>query len=526
MSRIDIAEVKAFHRDLQQMNREARSGIQKMERAARNYAQDNSLKGQAVTTSKRYFSESYQTICDTVIEVMNESEHLLARYIQDFHSQVDPSPNAKIDAEMLQTAMSKVKSIERKKEHLQQSLSGSTAGLHEGKMQLFRVQLAEAVKQEKILEKYIHFEQSHGNFFSTIEELVHRSGKAVRQLLRETTFNEKTGTIHLPKGYGKSLKDLKKSLAKARGIDPKMEKKLKGYTVYAVVVPGANGKSTVMWVTEKDGLAVNEADLQSYLDKCGKYLDPKDYYVIPNEVLLQKINDAWKHGQYYLDGKVKFGAGAKGILSASAYLEDWAERFNKSEFGQAVLGLGLSVASIRFKPVTPKSKNEYINKLSKSGDDWETYFKNKYGSDAVERQERPSFELNQPGATKTISKDGTVTIEGKGKVLEVIDKRPYMDGSRPSFRKGVVETVWELAKRFSPDGKVRDPKTGEVIKWKPGESRKGVWDMGHVPTEKYSKVFARYKAGKMTPKQFRDWYNDPENYRPETPNTNRGHSME
>lgn len=355
MSRIDIAEVTAFHRDLQQMNREARSGIKKMERAARNYAQDNSLKGQAVTTSKRYFSESYQTICDTVIEVMNESEHLLARYIQDFHSQVDPSPNAKIDAEMLQTAMSKVKSIERKKGHLQQSLSGSTAGLHEGQMQLFRVQLAEAVKQEKILEKYIHFEQSHGSFFSTVEELVHRSGKAIRQLLRETTFNEKTGTIHLPKGYGKSLKDLKKSLAKARGIDPKMDKKLKGYTVYAVVVPGANGKSSVMWVTEKDGLAVNEADLQSYLDKCGKYLKPSEYYVIPNEVLLQKINDAWKHGQYYLDGKAKFGAGAKGILSASAYVEDWAERFNKSEFGQAVLGLGLSMASIRYRPVIKKA---------------------------------------------------------------------------------------------------------------------------------------------------------------------------
>ncbi|EKD7143324.1 hypothetical protein OSE20_002881 [Listeria innocua] len=322
MSRIDIAEVTAFHRDLQQMNREARSAIQKMEQAAMNYAQDNSLKGQAVTTSKHYFAESYRTICDTVIEVMNESDHLLARYIQDFHSQVDPSPNAKIDAEMLQEAMAKIRTIERKKEHLQRSLSGSTASLHEGQMQLFRMQMAAAVKQEKILEKYIHFEQSHGNFFSTIEELVHRAGKAVRQLLRESTFNEKTGAIHLPTGYGRSLKDLKKSLAKARGIDPKMEKKLKGYTVYAVVVPGTNGKSTVMWVTEKDGLAVHEADLQNYLDKCGKYLDPKDYYVIPNEVLLQKINDAWKHGQYYLDGKVKFGAGAKGILFASAYVED------------------------------------------------------------------------------------------------------------------------------------------------------------------------------------------------------------
>lgn len=353
MSRIDIAEVTAFHRDLQQMNREARSAIQKMKQAAMNYAQDNSLKGQAVTTSKHYFAESYRTICDTVIEVMNESDRLLARYIQDFHSQVDPSPNAKIDAEMLQEAMAKIRTIERKKEHLQQSLSGSTAGLHEGQMQLFRMQMAAAVKQEKILEKYIHFEQSHGNFFSTIEELIHRARKAVRQLLRESTFNEKTGAIHLPTGYGRSLKDLKKSLAKARGIDPKMEKKLKGYTVYAVVVPGTNGKATVTWFIEKDGVVIREAELQNYLEHAGKYLDPSDYYVIPYEVLTKKINDSWKQGIDYLSGKEYSGL-IKSTVSASAYAEDWVERFNKSEFGQAVLGLGLSMAAIRYRPVVKK----------------------------------------------------------------------------------------------------------------------------------------------------------------------------
>ena len=55
--------------------------------------------------------------------------------------------------------------------------------------------------------------------------------------------------------------------------------------------------------------------------------------------------------------------------------------------------------------------------------------------------------------------------------------KPYTN-SRPSFRKGVVEEVWENAK--GPDGLVRDPNTGEVINWTPGESRKGVWDMGHI----------------------------------------------
>ena len=62
------------------------------------------------------------------------------------------------------------------------------------------------------------------------------------------------------------------------------------------------------------------------------------------------------------------------------------------------------------------------------------------------------------------------------------DTKPYTN-SRPSFRKGVVEEVWENAK--GPDGLVRDPNTGEVINWTPGE----------------------YMNGELTTKEFVDWYN-------------------
>ena len=101
--------------------------------------------------------------------------------------------------------------------------------------------------------------------------------------------------------------------------------------------------------------------------------------------------------------------------------------------------------------------------------------------------------------------------------------KPYTN-SRPSFRKGVVEQVWENAK--GPDGLVRDPNTGEVINWTPGESRKGVWDMGHIPEAKYSKRHEAYMNGKLTTKEFVDWYNDPANYRPELPSNNRSHKYE
>ena len=68
--------------------------------------------------------------------------------------------------------------------------------------------------------------------------------------------------------------------------------------------------------------------------------------------------------------------------------------------------------------------------------------------------------------------------------------------------------------------------TDIVIEWKPGQPRKGVWDMGHLPEHKYSEMHKRYLDGELTPKEFRDWYNDPEHYRPELPNTNRSHKIE
>lgn len=105
------------------------------------------------------------------------------------------------------------------------------------------------------------------------------------------------------------------------------------------------------------------------------------------------------------------------------------------------------------------------------------------------------------------------------------DKRPYLDPrSRPSFRKGVSEKVWNRAK--GRDGKVRDPNTLDEIGWKPGQSRRDVWDMGHVPGEKYHDKWQDYLDGKMTPKEFREWYNDPANYQVELPGNNRSHRFE
>ena len=77
------------------------------------------------------------------------------------------------------------------------------------------------------------------------------------------------------------------------------------------------------------------------------------------------------------------------------------------------------------------------------------------------------------------------------------DTKPYTN-SRPSFRKGVVEEVWENAK--GPDGLV----IGHQENLEKGY---GVWDMGHIPEAKYSEMHEAYMNGELTTKEFVDWYN-------------------
>lgn len=111
----------------------------------------------------------------------------------------------------------------------------------------------------------------------------------------------------------------------------------------------------------------------------------------------------------------------------------------------------------------------------------------------------------------------------KGGYKEFKYRKQYIK-NRPSYRKGVVEEVWENAK--GPDGLVRDPNTGDIINWTKGTPREGVWDMGHIAGEEYRKMVHRFRSGKITKKEFFDWYNNPKNYYPELPSNNRSHRFE
>ena len=102
-------------------------------------------------------------------------------------------------------------------------------------------------------------------------------------------------------------------------------------------------------------------------------------------------------------------------------------------------------------------------------------------------------------------------------------KIPYWN-SRPKYAAGQEEQVWQNAQEEN-DGNVYDP-SGERISWDRTKPRKGQWDMGHLPGQKYSDKHKDYLENKLSKEEFLKWYRDPLNYRPELPKTNRGHKYE
>ena len=96
--------------------------------------------------------------------------------------------------------------------------------------------------------------------------------------------------------------------------------------------------------------------------------------------------------------------------------------------------------------------------------------------------------------------------------------------NRPTFRQGTVNKVWDAAKDVN--GKVYDPNTFEELSWDKDNSRYNQWHMGHKPGFEYNKLVEQLKIGKINKQQFLDEYNNPNNYQPEAPASNKSNKYE
>lgn len=127
---------------------------------------------------------------------------------------------------------------------------------------------------------------------------------------------------------------------------------------------------------------------------------------------------------------------------------------------------------------------------------------------------RPTGKLPEKG------KPNSYGYDSKGNRL------PYAN-SRPSYGKDQVDEVWENAKNGNGEVWVRDKDgTWVEIDWQPGQPRRDVWDMGHLPGEEYRKLRDQYLSGDITKEEFLRRYRDPDNYEVAHPGRNRSHQDE
>lgn len=371
MSRIDIAELKDFLHGLRSSNAEAKAMIKQIKEAAIHYTQDNSLKGAAVTTSKQYFSSTYTSIAQSILEALDESEERLAQYIREFGSQVDSSPSSRIDAEVLQEAMAKVSQLRRKEDNLHQQLTAPNTRpdmqqVYTVQSRSVHTQLLEAIEKEQILEKYLAFEQSHGQFFSALDELIRATGRAVQALLQQVTFNEKTGTYSVPTSATNSLVLMNKALQAARKENDKdpFPKAFEDYTLFAYTYVNDQGETVTMWLLERDGKRATNQELQDFLEEHGQELNPLLYTNLTGEELERKVNDSWKEGVNYLNGQ-KVSGFSGGVLKSSAYVASVKDAMDDAGLTEMTLSLGFGIAAARNKTIMAKKvKEPEVGKIS------------------------------------------------------------------------------------------------------------------------------------------------------------------
>jgi len=141
------------------------------------------------------------------------------------------------------------------------------------------------------------------------------------------------------------------------------------------------------------------------------------------------------------------------------------------------------------------------------------------------------FAANSIKLAKKSPKIKDTKVKGAGEA-EPLENSPYVKDGKPNgrpqlsgekklqFEKDVYNNNVDL------DGVLRDPNTGDVIDWKPGQPRKGVVDFGHKAGNSYNDMFQKYKNGDITLDQLKEFQFDPNNYRLETPWANRSHKFE
>ncbi|MBC2244917.1 hypothetical protein HCB25_12620 [Listeria booriae] len=200
MPRIDIGEVRYFVDQFLSESQKLKEALTHYRKAVAKIIADNEIKGEIADSAKDYYQTVHYPIVDTTKACMTDAEEILKKYITDFHNQVDPSMNARIDSDELQALQGEIRKCQNRYEDLlvkmKSMAGGSSLGQQIGMQLGMQTAMGQLQHEMQIIERYLDFDMSHQNVMEDVLTKLYQVKQGLAEIQSSKAFNTVSHTFH------------------------------------------------------------------------------------------------------------------------------------------------------------------------------------------------------------------------------------------------------------------------------------------------------------------------------------------
>ncbi|MBC2068871.1 T7SS effector LXG polymorphic toxin [Listeria booriae] len=200
MPRIDIGEVRYFVDQFLSESQKLKEALSNYRKAVAKIVADNEIKGDIADSAKDYYQTVHYPIVDTTKACMTDAEEILKKYITDFHNQVDPSMNARIDSDELQALQGEIRKCQNRYEDLlvkmKSMAGGSSLGQQIGMQLGMQTAMGQLQHEMQIIERYLDFDMSHQNVMEDVLTKLYQVKQGLAEIQSSKAFNTVSHTFH------------------------------------------------------------------------------------------------------------------------------------------------------------------------------------------------------------------------------------------------------------------------------------------------------------------------------------------
>ncbi|MBC1334036.1 hypothetical protein HB820_01925 [Listeria booriae] len=200
MPRIDIGEVRYFVDQFLSESQKLKEALTHYRKAVAKIVADKEIKGDIADSAKDYYQTVHYPIVDTTKACMTDAEEILKKYITDFHNQVDPSMNARIDSDELQALQGEIRKCQNRYEDLlvkMKSMAGvSSLGQQIGMQLGMQTAMGQLQQEMQIIERYLDFDMSHQNVMEDVLTKLYQVKQGLAEIQSSKAFNTVSHTFN------------------------------------------------------------------------------------------------------------------------------------------------------------------------------------------------------------------------------------------------------------------------------------------------------------------------------------------